>query len=108
MTEQTYFILASLLEGPMHGYRIVGEAETLSEGTVKLSAGTLYGALERLRETGMIAVDREEIVGGRRRRYFRITAAGAKATSTETERMRAAANAVVPRLATFMPQGEGA
>ena len=78
------------------------------EEFVLLHAGTLYGALERLREMGMIAVDREETVEGRRRRYFRLTAAGVSAATTETERMSAAADAVGPRLAEFVPRREGA
>ena len=45
LRESTYFILAALLDGPRHGYAIVKEVEQLSGGRVRLSAGTLYGAL---------------------------------------------------------------
>ncbi len=41
-------ILLSLAPGPKHGYAILKEVETLSDGRVKLSTGTLYGAIERL------------------------------------------------------------
>ena len=48
MREPTYFLLAGLLDGPRHGYAIAQVARELSDGRVGLSAGTLYGALDRL------------------------------------------------------------
>ena len=44
----TYFVLAALLDGPLHGYAIIGRAAELSGGDVRLSTGTLFGALDRL------------------------------------------------------------
>src|SRR3954465_7721018 len=76
MREPTYFILAALLDGPSHGYGIIQEAEALSGGRVRLTAGTLYGALERLTAEGLVEPDREDVVSGRRRRYFRLTGEG--------------------------------
>ena len=98
MREPTYFILAALLDGPSHGYGIIQDAEGLSEGRVRLTAGTLYGALERLSLEGLVEPDREEVVSGRRRRYFRLTGAGETALAEETERIRSAADAVGGRL----------
>jgi PadR family transcriptional regulator PadR len=43
----SYFVLAALLDGPLHGYAIAARARELSGGEVRLTAGTLYGALER-------------------------------------------------------------
>ena len=43
----TYFVLAALLDGPLHGYAIIGRAAELSGGEVRLSTGTLFGALDR-------------------------------------------------------------
>jgi len=96
MTEPTYFTLAALLDGSLHGYGIVRRAGEISDGRVRLRVGTLYGALERLMEQGLIAADGEEIVDGRARRYYRLTDAGDAAVRTEAERMRAAA-AIVRR-----------
>ena len=48
LREPTFFILLSLSPGPKHGYAILKEVETLSEGRLKLSTGTLYGAIKRL------------------------------------------------------------
>ena len=73
LRESTYFILAALLDGPRHGYAIVKEAEQLSGGRVRLSAGTLYGALTRLAEDGLVELEREDVVNGRPRRYHRLT-----------------------------------
>ena len=98
MREPTYFILAALLDGPSHGYGIIQEAESLSGGRVRLTAGTLYGALERLAAEGLVEPDREEVVGGRRRRYFRLTGDGEDALAEETERMRSSAEVVRGRL----------
>lgn len=94
MSEQSYFILASLLGGPLHGYAIVSEAADLSEGSVRLSAGTLYGALERLARDGLAESAGEETVAGRRRRYYRLTDGGVDALAVEAARMRSAAAAV--------------
>ena len=53
LTEAVYYILLSLLE-PRHGYGIMQNAETLSNGRVRLAAGTLYGAINTLLEKGWI------------------------------------------------------
>jgi len=97
MSEPTYFILASLLDGPLHGYAIIKRAEEQSGGRVRLAVGTLYGALDRLADNGLIAVDREETVDGRPRRYFTINDDGIDAVTQEAKRMEQAARIVVRR-----------
>lgn len=93
----TYFVLAALLEGRAHGYAIIGRAADLSGGEVKLTAGTLYGALDRLGIEGLVEGDGEEIVHGRRRRYYRLTFAGREAVTAEARRLETAAHAVLRR-----------
>ncbi|SNY48021.1 PadR family transcriptional regulator [Paractinoplanes atraurantiacus] len=88
MRTQTFLILAGLAEQPRHGYGIVQTVAGLSEGEVKLRPGTLYGALERLTEQGLIEVDHEEAVEGRLRRYYRLTREGATALGAEIERLQ--------------------
>jgi DNA-binding PadR family transcriptional regulator len=100
MREPTYFLLAALLDGPLHGYAIAQRAGELSDGRVKLSAGTLYGALERLTAQGLVEEHAEEVVAGRRRRYHRLTGAGESAVTEEAERLQSAASAVRTRLRT--------
>ena len=97
MTEQWLLILAGLARGELHGYGIARDVEELSDGRVSY-AGTLYGALNRMVDEGWVAPSGEQVVGGRRRRYYRITAAGETALAAEVDRMRSTAAAVGARL----------
>ena len=99
MTEQALFILASLAQGELHGYGIARDVEELSDGQVKLTAGTLYGALNRLVSGGLIAETRERQVDGRRRRYYRLTGAGQTVLADESARLQAKAAALSSRSA---------
>src|SRR5450759_1637023 len=96
MRAPTFFTLAALLDGPLHGYGIIKRAEQLSEGAVHMTAGTLYGALDRLSREGLVIEEGQEIVAGRARRYYRLTDEGHSALDAEAERMSKAA-AVVQR-----------
>lgn len=97
MTEPQYFILAALMDGPLHGYGIIKAAEQATDGRLRIAVGTLYGALERLERAGLAAAGHEEIVDGRARRYYRLTEEGAEALSREALRMRQAAAVVTGR-----------
>lgn len=97
ISEPTYFVLAALLDGPRHGYDIASTAAELSDNRVKLSAGTLYGALDRLSNAGQIELDSEETVNGRLRRYYRISSSGADIVVAESERMAKAAAVIKNR-----------
>ena len=88
MREPTFLILTALADEPRHGYGLITEVDRLSDGRVALKPGTLYGALDRLADDGLVARDREEVVDGRLRRYYRITPDGERALRAETERMR--------------------
>ena len=99
MSEATYYVLAALLDERLHGYGIVKKAAALSGGAVKLTTGTLYGALDRLVGQGLVAPDGEEEVGGRLRRYYRLTDGGAEAVRAEADRMRRAVKAISGRRA---------
>jgi DNA-binding MarR family transcriptional regulator len=68
------------------------------EGRVRLRTGTLYGALDRLTTEGLIVGDREEIVDGRLRRYYRLTDDGAALLDAEAERLQRNAAAARARL----------
>lgn len=98
LREPSFFILTALAEQPLHGYGVMKAVEELSDGRVRLRAGTLYAALDRLTEEGMLTVDREEAVDGRLRRYYRLTDDGAATLANEVEQLRAAANAAAARL----------
>src|SRR3954462_9120619 len=98
MQEPTFLILTALAAQPRHGYGVVQAVESLSDGEVKLRPGTLYGALERLAEQGLIEVDREEAVEGRLRRYYRLTAEGTSALTAEVARLDRRASAAREQL----------
>lgn len=95
MPAPTFHILAAMLDGPLHGYGIIKRAHDLSGGRVRLAAGTLYAALDRLRDAGLVDVDREETVNGRARRYYRLSGAGREALRDEAGRMASAAALVL-------------
>jgi PadR family transcriptional regulator, regulatory protein PadR len=97
MREPTYFVLASLLDGPLHGYAIMQRAEHLSGGQVRLATGTLYTALDRLTADGFVELVSEEIVNGRARRSYGLTPSGSGALRAEASRMAEASRLVTNR-----------
>src|SRR5258707_3560676 len=98
MQEPTFLILTALAGGAQHGYGIMTDVTRISDGRVKLRAGTLYAALDRLLGDGIVGVDREEIAGGRLRRYYRLTPAGAELLAAEAARLRRNARVATARL----------
>ncbi|WP_433224148.1 PadR family transcriptional regulator [Dactylosporangium sp. CS-047395] len=98
MREPTFLILTALADAPRHGYGILHEVSALSGGRVSLLTGTLYTALDRLAAEGLVEQDREEIVDGRARRYYRLTSAGLTALTAETARLRELTAAAEDRL----------
>jgi DNA-binding PadR family transcriptional regulator len=100
MQEATFLILTSLAAGSQHGYGIITDVAEISGGRVRLRAGTLYTALDRLRADGLIGLDREEVVDNRLRRYYRLTPAGAQRLEAEAARLRDNASAALSRLRT--------
>lgn len=96
--EPTFLILTALAAGPQHGYGIITDVVRISDGQVRLRAGTLYAALDRLHGEGLIGVDREEVVQTRLRRYYKLTNAGAERLSAEVQRLRRHAHAASRRM----------
>ena len=98
MQEATFLILTALADGSQHGYGIITDVREISGGLLQLRPGTLYTALDRLRADELIGVDREEIVDGRLRRYYRLTPAGTTRLSAEAARLQAHASTALTRL----------
>jgi DNA-binding PadR family transcriptional regulator len=88
LREPTFLILTALAAGAQHGYGIMTDVSQISGGRVRLRAGTLYAALNRLTGEHLVEVDREEIVDARLRRYYRLTPRGAQRLEAEVDRMR--------------------
>lgn len=99
MREPTFLVLTALAAEPRHGYAVTEDVSAMTGGRVKLRAGTLYAALDRLRAEGLIEVDREEVVQSRLRRYYRLTEAGVTSLAAETARLRKQTTIAERRLA---------
>jgi PadR family transcriptional regulator, regulatory protein PadR len=99
LTETSYFVLASLVDGPKHGYAIVKAASELSGGVLAIPVATVYFTLDKLAALGFIEQTHEEIVDGRARRVFAITDPGSGAVEVETQRLADATKAVQLKLA---------
>lgn len=99
LTEPVLLILLSLAEKPRHGYSLMKDIESLSNGRVRLSTGTLYGALRRLLED--LWIERfEQDDTSREKQAYRLTSAGRKQLQAELERMRQLTRAANTRIRT--------
>ena len=85
LTEAVYYILLSL-HSPLHGYGIMQKVEALSNGRVKLAAGTLYGAISSMLEKGWIKALPGE--ASSRKKEYEITESGKMIAKNELLRLR--------------------
>jgi len=83
MTEQAFHILIALSERDLHGYAIMQDVATRTNGKLRLSPGTLYGSIKRLLEQGLII----ELENDARRRYYRLTPLGRTEAKAEASRL---------------------
>jgi DNA-binding PadR family transcriptional regulator len=84
------YILTVLGDGPRHGYALMAEIRELSGGTVRLGPGTLYGSIKRMLAQGLIAeagTRPDPELDDERRRYYEITAFGARVAAAEHARL---------------------
>jgi transcriptional regulator len=72
--------------GPLHGYGISTSVESLSEEALRVEEGSLYPALHRMEELGWISAEWKMSDTKRRARFYRITKAGKKQLTVESER----------------------
>ena len=77
LSEPVLLILTSLVDQPRHGYALIEDIESLSNGRVRMSAGRLFGALRRLLEDGWIERF-EQKDSARQKQAYRLTAVGRK------------------------------
>ena len=86
----SFHVLLVLAEGEKHGYGIMREIEQISDGTVRMGPGTLYGTIKRLLETGLLDESGERpdpALDDQRRRYYRITGLGERVAAAEVHRL---------------------
>jgi len=85
-----FYILLALAEGDLHGYGIIQSTLERSDGEVRLDPGTLYRAIVRLADAGLLEEsDRRDAddLPDQRRRYYSITDTGRDIARAEAERM---------------------
>ena len=92
LTFRTFHILMALAEGSQNGYQIMLRAEENSGGKVRIGPGTLYEALHRMLDQGLIEEPEQgagEQVNGRGQRFYRLSKFGRRVFAAETERLAA-------------------
>lgn len=97
VSEQVLLILMSLADRPRHGYALIQDIESLSQGRVRMSTGTLYGALRRLLEDTWIEPFAQQDTS-RDKQAYRLTSLGRKQLRAELDRMKQLAQAGEARL----------
>jgi DNA-binding PadR family transcriptional regulator len=98
----TFHILLALRDGEKHGYAIMNDVETLSDGAVKIGPGTMYGSIRRMLAEGLIEESDERPdpeMDDERRRYYRCTALGERVWRAEAERLTKLLKNAFPRRA---------
>jgi DNA-binding PadR family transcriptional regulator len=90
LTPAMFHVLLALVDEERHGYAIIKDVEARTHGSVRLSAGTLYGLIRRLLSDGLIEESRRRPPAAEddeRRRYYRLTPFGRKVLVAEVERL---------------------
>lgn len=85
-----FHILLALAGGEQHGYSIMQEVTTLTNGTVQLGPGTLYTSIKRMVRDGLIeesANRPDPTLDDQRRRYYRLTEFGQRVAAAEAQRL---------------------
>lgn len=82
LTEATYYIMLSLAE-ELHGYAIMRKVKEISNGSVNLGPGTLYGALAQLEKEGLISRVKQE----KRRKLYLLTIKGRLVLNDQIQRL---------------------
>ncbi|MBM3939365.1 MAG: helix-turn-helix transcriptional regulator [SAR202 cluster bacterium] len=87
-----FHVLIAIGAGERHGYAIMREVERITDGTVRMGPGTLYGTIKRLLDDGLIEergqrADPSHV--DQRRRYYRVTALGRSSVAAEVKRLEA-------------------
>ena len=89
LTPAVFHILLALSNGERHGYGIMKQVESDSQGKVTMGAGTLYGSLKRMLDAGLVKESDKRVdpeMDDERRIYYQLTGVGAKALAAELER----------------------
>jgi PadR family transcriptional regulator, regulatory protein PadR len=94
LSSTSYLVLASLQDGPLHGYAIRQWTIDATPGERPTPVATLYATIDRLAADALVELESEEIVDGRARRAYRLTKSGRLSLLAESERLASAASLV--------------
>jgi DNA-binding PadR family transcriptional regulator len=100
LTPAVFHILLALSTGERHGYGIMKQVEADSEGKVSMGAGTLYGSLKRMLDSGLVKESDKRVdpeMDDERRIYYQLTGVGRKALEAELERYKNIVNVAQKR-----------
>ena len=86
LSEQTFYIILSLLSEPLHGYGIIKKVEVMSNGNIVLAAGTLYGAIDNLKKSKLIEQLKTEDIS--KRKVYKLTEDGLDILMKEYDRLK--------------------
>ncbi|HEV2859382.1 MAG TPA: PadR family transcriptional regulator [Pyrinomonadaceae bacterium] len=90
LSPAAFHVLLALAEGERHGYAIIKDVESRTDGRVRMGPGTLYGAVKRMLDEGLIEESDERpdaALDDERRRYYRLTGFGRRVAAAEAERL---------------------
>ena len=90
LTPAVFHILLALADGEKHGYAIMKEVESVTDGAVRMGPGTLYGSIKRMLKAGMIRESDERPdpeLDDARRRYYELTGYGRRVLEAEAQRL---------------------
>lgn len=92
LKQSTYQVLLALADGELHGYAVMQVLSEMTAGREAILPGTLYAALARMVDEGLVEVREgggDDSSGGPKRRYYKRTNFGREVARLESERMRA-------------------
>jgi len=90
LSPAVFHVLLALADAERHGYGIIKEVESRTEGRVRMGPGTLYGSIKRMLEQGLVEESDERPdaeLDDERRRYYRLTNFGRRVAVAEAERL---------------------
>jgi len=103
LTPASFQILVALADGEKHGYAVIKEVARRTGGKVRLRAGTLYTAIARLVDDGLVEESPERpdpALDDERRRYYRLSVRGRAVVAAEADRLAEAVRQVRAKLRT--------
>ena len=87
LSPSMFYVLVALADGQTHGYAILKDVEQITDGSVRLSTGTLYGIIKRLLNDGLIRESGSSSKDDERRRSYDLTPFGRDVARAEAARL---------------------